>query len=166
MRILLPIDDSPGSEEAITLLIDQMKPFGAEVYLMHVLDPFPERKAKEIRSDGMPDFVSARLMQREFARELLERAAKKLRGAGFLVSHSMQEGEVIATILSETKVWRADLIVMGSHPRKGIKGFFSRSVSEDVSREAVCSVEVVRIPAWSRLFIGKDPEVLSAAKYA
>ena len=47
-------------------------------------------------------------------------------------------------ILKEATTWGADLIVMGSHGRRGLKRFLIGSVSESVAMHAGCSVEIVR----------------------
>jgi nucleotide-binding universal stress UspA family protein len=47
-------------------------------------------------------------------------------------------------ILDEAQKWGADLIVVGSHGRRGIKRFLLGSVSEAVAMNAHCSVVVVR----------------------
>lgn len=47
-------------------------------------------------------------------------------------------------ILEEADTWGADLIVMGSHGRRGIKRLLIGSVSESVALHATCSVELVR----------------------
>ena len=49
-------------------------------------------------------------------------------------------------ILDCAAEWGADLIIVGSHGRKGIARFVLGSVSEAVARYARCSVEIVRLP--------------------
>lgn len=49
-------------------------------------------------------------------------------------------------ILDCATEWRADLIVVGSHGRKGVTRFVLGSVSEAVARHAHCSVEIARLP--------------------
>ncbi len=49
----------------------------------------------------------------------------------------------------KAKKWNADLIVVGSHGRRGFKRFLLVSVSEAVAMNAHCSVVVVRDPARS-----------------
>jgi nucleotide-binding universal stress UspA family protein len=78
------------------------------------------------------------------ARELVERFAKKLCGAGFEASTELEIGDVRVSILDTATEWHADLIVIGSHGRKGIESFFLGSVTESVARHAKCSVEIVR----------------------
>jgi nucleotide-binding universal stress UspA family protein len=47
-------------------------------------------------------------------------------------------------ILEEAHKWGADLIVLGSHGRRGISRFLLGSVSEAVASHAHCSVEIIR----------------------
>lgn len=47
-------------------------------------------------------------------------------------------------ILDEATHWGADLIVVGSHGRRGVDRFLLGSVSEAVALHAACSVEVIR----------------------
>jgi nucleotide-binding universal stress UspA family protein len=49
-------------------------------------------------------------------------------------------------ILDTAAKWHADLIVIGSHGRKGLDRFLLGSVSEAVARHAPCSVQIVRVP--------------------
>jgi nucleotide-binding universal stress UspA family protein len=145
MKILLALDDSNFSEAATGALIAQMKTTGKEVRLLHVVESFPEKLANKLGSKDAPDFVAARLQQRERARAWLARAAEKLRSAGFKVTSSVKEGDARSVILDLAETWRADLIVLGSHGRKGLDRFLIGSVSEAVARHARCSVEIVRV---------------------
>jgi len=47
-------------------------------------------------------------------------------------------------ILAAADSWEADLIVMGSHGRRGFDRIVLGSVSESVAMHARCSVEVIR----------------------
>jgi universal stress protein A len=149
MKILLAVSQSEASEAAVKFLMHQMALPGAEVRLLHVLDPYPERLAQRMGSYDKPDFTSARRKQLELAKNLLHKATEELSSAGFIVTSSTQEGDVPATIFEEAKAWRANLIVVGWHERKGIRSFFSSNISEDVSRYAPCSVVVVRTAPWA-----------------
>lgn len=144
MKILIPIDGSTASDEAVSQVIEQVKATGTEIELLYVVDPFPEKLARNKGREGFPDFASARNDLRAFAEQLLTSAAERLLAAGFGVNSSIQEGDVRALILERAKAWHADLIVVGSHPPSGIRHFFVSSISQYVSREATCSVEIVR----------------------
>ena len=68
-------------------------------------------------------------------------------GSGFDASASVREGDPKTVILDCATEWGADLIVVGSHGRKGVARFVLGSVSEVVARYARCSVEIVRLPS-------------------
>jgi nucleotide-binding universal stress UspA family protein len=146
MKILLALDESKFSEAATNTVINQIKTKGTEVCLLHVVDPFPESLARKKGSLDSPDFVAARLERREYAERLLSQTTEKLRSARFKVSSLIEEGDARDVILNRSKTWHADLIIVGSHGRKGLSRFLMGSVSEAVVRYAHCSVEIVRIP--------------------
>ena len=101
--------------------------------------------AEKMGSKDYPDFASARLKLRDQARETLAKTAERFRSAGFKASVLVDEGDPREVILDYAERWPADLIVVGSHGRKGMNRFLMGSVSEAVARYARCSVEVVRI---------------------
>ena len=80
------------------------------------------------------------------AHELVTSAAERLRSAGFDASTSVREGDPKGVILDCATDWGADLIIVGSHGRKGVARFVLGSVSEAVARYAHCSVEIVCPP--------------------
>ena len=79
------------------------------------------------------------------SRAVVEEIAKELRVAGFKAEGVVKKGKVRETILENATEWEADLIVLGSHGRKGVKRFLLGSVAESVARHAPCSVEIVRL---------------------
>jgi nucleotide-binding universal stress UspA family protein len=66
-----------------------------------------------------------------------------------LDDQAIELGEPRTMILDTAKTWGADLIVLGSHGRRGMDRFLMGSVSEAVAIHAHCSVEVVRSNARS-----------------
>lgn len=141
LRILLGMDDSEFSDAAANAVIGQMKPEGAEVKLMSVLDPFTVADPKKY-----PDFVGAVAKLRDQAIRNLLKSAEKLQAVGFNVTQALfEQGDPRDVILDCADRWRAALIVVGSHGRKGIQRLLMGSVSEAVSRYASCSVEIVRL---------------------
>jgi nucleotide-binding universal stress UspA family protein len=73
------------------------------------------------------------------ATEILEREGHKV-----AAPHKMPVGEPRALILATAEAWGADLIVMGSHGRRGLDRFLMGSVAESVAVHATCSIEVIR----------------------
>jgi nucleotide-binding universal stress UspA family protein len=144
MNILLAVDDSKFSEAATEALIAQGPSKGTEVRVLHVIEPLPAAY-----SGGewgyIVDWQRVGQEQRKQAEILMTRAAKTLRDAGFKVTTAIEEGSAKSIIIDTAGKWPADLIVLGSHGRKGLNRFLLGSVSEGVARHAPCSVMIVRI---------------------
>ncbi len=154
MKILLAVDDAKSAEAIIRVAISQLRREGAQVLVLHVLDwsnfmpsPFPEVGAEPMYSTRQLETIIAG--ETEKARALVDGAAESLRSAGFEATTTVREGDPKVAILDCAAEWQADLIMLGSHGRKGIARFVLGSVSEAVARYARCSVEIVR-PGSSR----------------
>jgi len=138
MKIVLAIDESRFSEAATQAVITQYQQQGTEVNVLNVVDlplPIPTSDAAAFRELSL-----------KHGQELVQRAERLLSKAGYKTQTAVEEGDPKSKIIDQAKKWKADLIVMGSHGRKGINRFLVGSVAEAVSRHASCSVEIVRIP--------------------
>lgn len=142
MKIVLAVDDSKFSEAAVNSLAGQFRPQDTEVRVLHVVEPVVIAQPPQMSPGYYPE-VENQLPQ---GREVADRAAKTLSAAGFRVSTSVAAGDARSIILETAAAWHADMIVLGSHGRKGLERFFLGSVSEAVARHAPCSVQIVRIP--------------------
>ncbi len=138
MRILLAIDDSKFSEAATRAVIAQYRPQGTQVKVLNVVDlaiPIPTSDAAGFREESL-----------RRGQELVLWAEQRLNGAGYAVQTAVEEGDPKSKIIDQATQWNAELIVVGSHGRKGINRFLMGSVAEGVARHAPCSVEIIRIP--------------------
>jgi nucleotide-binding universal stress UspA family protein len=158
MNILVGIDDSKFSEAAANAVIGQAKSKGADVRLLQVLEPFPVALAEKIRSKDYPGFPSARLKLQNQATEALAKTAERSRSAGFEASVLVEEGDPREVILDHAERWPADLIVVGSHGRKGMNRLLTGSVSEGVARYARCTARIVRIQIIELPVAGKEQD--------
>jgi len=140
MKILLAIDDSKFSEAATQAVIRQMRPQQDEVCVLHVVEPL--LLMSEFRAGNIEKLKDSE--QQLESEDLVTRAAKLLRNVGFKVHTKIREGDHRAEIIDHAAEWRADLIVLGSHGRKGLNRFLMGSVAEFVARHADCSVQIVR----------------------
>jgi nucleotide-binding universal stress UspA family protein len=143
MKILLAIDDSKFSEAAAKSLAGQFRPEETEVRVLQVVEPISISEPPEMAPGYYPE-LDAQLPR---AHEVVDRVAKMLSSTGFRVTTSVATGDARSVILENAEEWHADLIVLGSHGRKGLGRFFLGSVSEAVARHARCSVQIVRIPS-------------------
>ncbi len=147
MKILLAIDGSNCSESAVETLIGHYNPTKTEVLVLHVVES-PKLIPTSCDFGLSPMFVqdySAIIEQwRKEGKELVSRTGERLRAGGFNTTAQLEEGYVKDAILDWAKKWNADLILIGSHGKRGLDRFLLGSVSEAVSRHAACSVEIVR----------------------
>ena len=104
---------------------------------MHVLQPLGLMAPPEMAMGYAPELAD----MKKPAQELVERIAEQLRDAGFKAETAVEVGDVRERILDSASEWRADLIVLGSHGKRGLQRFLLGSVAEFVARHAKC---------WSR----------------
>ncbi len=144
MKILLAVDGSQSSDEAIHSVAGRPWPENSSVRVLHaiplypVFPPLAEPLAVEMGT------VTDLSPLREEAQKLLAAAAKQLREAGLTVETVVVEGDARAAILDNAESWGADLIVVGSHGYTGFTRWLLGSVAQSVVAHAPCSVEVVR----------------------
>lgn len=140
MRVLIAIDDSKFSQEALTRFAGQIRPEGSEIRILHVVQPIATAPIPQMDAHYTPEIKE----QMEKGRELVQRAASTLRGNGFKVETAVEKGDIRMRIVDTAAEWPADLIVVGSHGRTGLQRLLLGSVAEFVARHAPCSVEIVR----------------------
>jgi nucleotide-binding universal stress UspA family protein len=149
MKILLAIDESPCSEAAVEAVLKQFPPECSEVRVLYV-DEWPKGMPPYLAfSEGaaaVSNIVSVHNERKRRGGELVSQAAHRLTAARFRVQPEMRSGDARHEILDCAAHWCPDVIVLGSHGRRGVDRFLLGSVSERVVRHANCSVEVVRAP--------------------
>ncbi len=135
MRIMVAIEGSLFSQLAIRAVAQRIRPEGAKVLLVHATEP-----AAFFEQD---ESVQERLRRPQ---ELLDAAADELTENGFRdVDMRVINADPRAGLLEIAATWQPDLIVMGSHGRKGLEKLMLGSVAESVAHHASCSVLIVRI---------------------
>jgi len=92
-----------------------------------------------------PALENALEFQKQHAEAFVAEATESLRARGLKVTAALDMGDAKSRILDVAEEWHADLIVLGSHGRRGLNRFLMGSVSDAVARHACCSVEIVRI---------------------
>lgn len=95
----------------------------------------------------MPLAVEAQKEQLSSARALIDDSVALLTAkfGADAVQCEVVEGYIKDRILDLAKHWPADLIVVGSHGRRGFTKFLLGSVSEAIVAHAPCSVEIVKL---------------------
>jgi nucleotide-binding universal stress UspA family protein len=143
MKILIAIDGSDFSQAALQSVTARPWPADTQVKVLHVVEPPSLLMGREMGGYD-PEFEAVWKALRERAKDLVMKAAEKLRAAKLNVSTDLVEGDPKSQIIDIANEWHADMIVLGSHGRSGLNRFLMGSVSQDVVRHAHCSVEIVR----------------------
>jgi nucleotide-binding universal stress UspA family protein len=141
-RILVPVDGSTtsktGLEEALKLARDK----GSRLRLLHIID--------DTVAFSTPDGAGANYVLdalRKSGRDVLAAAADRARRAKLEAETDLVEnftGRVADAIVEQARRWRADLIVMGTHGRRGFDRLLIGSNAELVVRHS--PVPVLLIP--------------------
>jgi nucleotide-binding universal stress UspA family protein len=142
-RILIPVDGSPQSERAIDLALDVARTCGGDLTFCHVVD----RSRIAIETSNIPFADPTPLLDDACAEgeRLLANAAGRATALGLSVRTALSDGAPVDAILKLAHDEGCDLIVMGSHGRRGLERFVVGSTTEGVMRESDVPVLVVRV---------------------
>jgi nucleotide-binding universal stress UspA family protein len=144
-RVLLAYDGSPPSNLALAALEAAHLPSGTPVRVVCVGPGYTAVPPAGAFIPQTPvDYEPAVQPLLEQAQRMVEAAADRLRGRGWVCEALVRRGEPGAEIVSEAEGWSASLVVLGSHGRSGLDRWLLGSVAEYVVRHAPCSVHVVR----------------------
>lgn len=138
-NILVPIDFSEQSEKAASAACALAAKTGATVHLVHAyLIP--------VESVGLAHTVSQHYVEQFVAESTaqLKELAGRLCPNAPLGPFQVVSGDPREVIVEKAQELHAELIVMGTHGRRGLKRALMGSVAESVARTAHCSVLVVR----------------------
>jgi len=143
-RILIPVDGSDASEQALEMMSSLVNLASADVTLLHVIESLwlPQDE------DGEPQEGAdqAALQLRLEAENLLAQSRAKLLPQHAGISTSVRSGVPANEILSEADQGQYDLIVLGATESTDLKHQMLGSTSAKVAWNAPCSVLLVRVP--------------------
>ena len=144
-HIAVATDLSPSSSAALRFALTLAGPLGAQVTLVHAIEPTPMPGGLEAFAlEGMPVGWEQRVTQ-----------ARVLDGERHLAEQARQAGPVVVktrlvvgtlpdAIIEQLGPLGIDLLVVGTHGRRGLAHFFLGSAAERLLRGASCPVVVVR----------------------
>ena len=146
MKVLLAVDGSSCSDMAVREVARRPWPPSTQIKVISAI---------EITVSAVPEtwtlpqdyFEETERALRSQADLVIERAVAALESGpdkSLRITSEIIEGSPKHVILEESERWNADLIVVGSHGRKGLERFLLGSVSQAVAAHAKCSVEIVR----------------------
>ena len=144
MKILVTTDGSTFSDQAIETIAATIRPQGNEVLVLEVVEPAFYTPPPQMAPGYIPEQAETIREQMQLAANTTGQAAELLRKSGFKAETRVVECEIRSGILDVADEWKPDLIVLGSHGRRGVEKFLLGSVAESVARHATCSVLIVR----------------------
>ena len=142
-KILVAVDGSTASLRGLDEAIKVAKSTGGRLLLVHVVDELV------IATDYVPTVYSAPIFEalREAGARVLAQAATVVRRADLSCEQKLVEtlsGRVADQIVKQAAEWRADLIVIGTHGRRGLKRLALGSDAEMVLRLSWVPVLLIR----------------------
>jgi nucleotide-binding universal stress UspA family protein len=141
-HILVPVDGSSTAQKAVSRAVSLAKAFGSQATAIYVIDPYPFTGVGTDFAYGQAQYLGAATAE---ANEALRTTQEAFNAAGLKLTTSVVEGHVIARgILQTAETLGADLIVMGSHGRRGLEKLLLGSVTQRVVSQSPVAVLVVR----------------------
>lgn len=139
-KILCPIDFSETSRMAMLEAVELAKKHEAQVFLLHVL----EERWPVAHGDLLapPEYLARR--NEGAAQEMAAWKEVAVQIAPGRVLTEMVGGHPATEILRIAREGDFDVIVLGTHGRRGLRRLMMGSVAAEVARTAPCSVVVVR----------------------
>ena len=141
-RILVPVDGSETSSKALVAALQLARESGGRVRIVHALDELAYLTGYEYSHEVLAQ-------ARAYANKVVDDAMAIAKASGVPADSQLLEtpgrrlGEVVA---DEARAWDADLVVIGTHGRRGVSRVLLGSGAEQVIRMAPVPVLAVRAP--------------------
>jgi len=142
-RILVPVDASPTSSAGLRVALKLARDQKARLRLVHLASQVPLGPKKGAGMTVQELFAAMRKEGRRF----LERKTSLCRAAGVRTDDALYIGlgkHPADVVAAEARKWGADLIVMGTHGRRGISHMVLGSDAEQVLRTSPVPVLLIR----------------------
>jgi nucleotide-binding universal stress UspA family protein len=130
--IVHPTDFSAWSEEAFEVACSLARDYDAQLFILHVA--------------SLPDMAFGETPEADHPGPSAQLHHIEATDAGVRVRHRLVEGEPAGQIVQFADEVQADLIIMGTHGRTGVRRLLLGSVAEHVLRRALCPVLTITIP--------------------
>lgn len=142
-RILVPIDFSNYSKNALRYAVNFAKHFKAKMYLVYVVEPMVYPADFSMGQIAIPA-IDVDIHKR--AEEELKSLAKNFVDPGLEVDTIIKTGKPFVEIYETAKEKNIDLIIIATHGHTGVEHLLFGSTAEKVVRKAPCPVLTLREP--------------------
>ena len=130
-KILCPADFFPASDEAVTYAAGLAANYDASIHLLHVVTPIAVGTYEyAIDTDEIMRSMEEKSM------EQLNKLVARVKKAGVAVTSELRTGDVYEEIKGSIVDVKPDLIVMGTHGRRGVERWFIGSTTEKLLRHS------------------------------
>ncbi|MEP6746420.1 MAG: universal stress protein [Bacteroidota bacterium] len=148
-KILIALDYNPGAQKIAETGYALATAMNAEVVLLHVMEETSYYSAYEYSPImGFNNFSSADIMLpdtindfRKGIEDFLEKSKEHLGGTN--IQTLVKDGEVATTIIETASELQADIIVIGSHSRRGLDKILMGSVAEKVLHHSTIPLFII-----------------------
>jgi len=141
-RILVPVDGSETSNRAVVAALQMARENGGRIRLVHALDELAYLSGYEYSADLLKAARDEGARVLEAAQSMAQSASVPADGR-LVETAGRRLGELVA---EEARNWEADLVVVGTHGRRGMSRILLGSGAEQVLRLAPVPVLAVRTP--------------------
>lgn len=142
-NILAPLDLKADTSKVLDQALEIARTRQAKLWLLHVAAPDPDFVGYEAGPQYIRD-ARAGILREEHGQ--LERMVAKVKAEGIDCQPILVMGATVETILAEANRINADLLVMGTHGRRGLAKAFMGSTCDEVLRANKFPVLVVPTP--------------------
>lgn len=142
-RILVPIDFSDYSKNALRYAVQFAKQFNSSMYLIYVIEPIIYPADFSMGQVAIPS-MDADIQSR--AEEELKNLAKNFIDPSIKVETIIKTGKPFVEINETAKEKDIDLIIIATHGHTGVEHLLFGSTAEKVVRKAPCPVLTLREP--------------------
>jgi nucleotide-binding universal stress UspA family protein len=142
-HILIPVDGSPTAQKAVEKAAGLAQAFGSRASVVYVIDPYPFTGLGSDFAYGQAEYLSAAEGE---AKEAIAAARAALDAAGVqgVQTQVARAHAIWRGIIEVAQAQGADLIVMGSHGRRGLEKLVLGSVAQRVLTHSPLPVLIVR----------------------
>lgn len=141
-KILFPTDFSEGALKALPFAVDMAKMFSSELYMLHVVYDIATASGLYVPHISMTEMYKE--IESGAMREL-EKFGYALRKDFKAVQYHVLKGVPYEEIINFAEENKIDLIVIGSHGRRGIDRVLFGSTAERVVRYSRCPVLTIKV---------------------
>lgn len=145
-RLLVPVDGSETSTKALIAALQMARESGGQVHLIHVLEELAQVVAYDPYGGYPGDLIK---VMRESGAKVLQDAMAVAQASGVTADEQLIEaaGQRLADVVNKAAAnFNADLIVVGTHGRRGMGRVLLGSGAEQIIRQAEVPVLVIRAP--------------------